>query len=58
MDEHQGLMFDDPESTVRRRALNVVLANAESVAAFDLSCFAGFRSMKALTDTTSIPTIP
>ena len=57
MDEHQRLMFDDPESTVRRRALNVVRANAESVAAFDLSYFAGYRSMKALTYTTSIPMI-
>ncbi|MCY3640247.1 MAG: phospholipase D family protein, partial [Gammaproteobacteria bacterium] len=57
MDEHQSLMFDDPESTVRRRTLNVVRANAESVAAFDLSYFAGYRSMKALTYTTSIPMI-
>jgi len=57
MDEHQSLMFDDPESTVRRRALNVVRAIAESVAAFDLSYFAGYRSMKALTYTTSIPMI-
>lgn len=57
MDEHQSLMFDDPESTVRRRALNVVRANAESVASFDLSYFAGYRSMKALTYTTSIPMI-
>ena len=57
MEESQSLLFDDPESTIRRRALNVVRASAESVATFDLDYFAGYRSMKALTYTTSIPMI-
>ena len=57
MDDAQSLLFDDAESTIGRRALNVVRASAESVATFDLSYFAGYRSMKALTYTTSIPMI-
>ncbi len=57
MDESQSLLFDDPESTIGRRALNVVRANAESVATFDLSYFSGYRSMKSLTYTSSIPMI-
>lgn len=57
MDESQSLLFDDSDSTLGRRALNVVQANAESVTRFDLGYFAGYQSMKALTYTSSIPMI-
>ena len=57
MSEHQPLLFEDSESTTRRPALNVVHARAEAVQAFDLSYFAGFARMRALTYTSSIPMI-
>ena len=57
MDEPQSFLFDDPESTTRRTALNVVHARAATVASFDSRYFAGYRSMRALTYTASIPTI-
>ena len=57
MDEPQSLLFEDAESTSRRTALNVVHASAESIASFDHAYFAGYRSMRALTYTSSIPMI-
>ena len=57
MNEPLSLLFDDAESTTRRRALNVVHAAAGSVRSFQFSYFAGYRSMRALTYTSSIPMI-
>ena len=57
MDEPQNLLFEDAESTTRRSALNVVHAAAESIASFQTSYFKGYRSMRALTYTSSIPMI-
>lgn len=57
MSEPQNLLFDDAESTSRRTALNVVHADARSVASFGPAYFEGYRSMRALTYTSSIPMI-
>ena len=57
MDESQNLLFEDAESTTRRSALNVVHAAAQSIASFQTSYFKGYRSMRALTYTSSIPMI-
>ena len=57
MNEPQNRLFDDAESTSRRSALNVVHADAKSVASFGPAYFAGYRSMCALTYTSSIPMI-
>ena len=57
MDEPQSLLFEDAESTTRRSSLNVVHAAAESIASFQRSYFEGYRSMRALTYTSSMPMI-
>lgn len=57
MDEPQNQLFEDAESTTRRSALYVVHATARSIASFQPACFTGYRSMRALTYTSSIPMI-
>ena len=57
MPEDQPFLFEDADAITRRSALNVVHANATSVAAFQAGYFAGFASMRALTYSTSIPMI-
>lgn len=57
MEEPQNQLFEDAESTTRRSALNVVHAAAQSVASFQPSYCTGYRSMRALTYTSSIPMI-
>ncbi len=54
MAQQRRLGFDDPDSLTRDAGLSVVHANSESVEPFDVSMFAGFRSMRALTYTASI----
>ena len=57
MDDPQNPLFEDAESTTRRSALNVVHAAAVSIASFQPAYFTGYRSMRALTYTSSIPMI-
>ena len=57
MNLQSGFAFNDPDSRSRNQTLNVVYAKAEKVEPFDLSLFAGFSTLRALTYTSSIPMI-
>ena len=53
-----GLLLDDPDSKTKSGALSVLYASSERSELFDRdSLFSGFRSMRALTYTSSIPMI-
>ena len=53
-----GFVFDDPDSRTRSDGLDVVYARAERSELFNRdSLFGGFKSMRALTYTPSIPMI-
>ena len=54
MAQQRRLGFDDPDSLTRDAGLSVVRASSESVESFDVSMFAGFTSMRALTYTPSM----
>ena len=54
MTQQRRLGFDDPDSLTRDAGLSVVRASSESVESFDVSMFAGFTSMRALTYTPSM----
>ena len=57
MSQQTGFTFDDPDSRTRSSRLDVVYARAERVETFDLGLFGGFKSLRALTYTSSIPMI-
>ncbi len=57
MAEQNPLLLDDAESVTRRKTLGVLHARAESVATFGPHYFAGFRSLRALTYTSSMPMV-
>ena len=52
--QQHRLGFDDPDSLTRDAGLSVVRATSEGVESFNVSMFAGFSSMRALTYTASI----
>ncbi len=54
MAQQRRLGFDDPDSLTRDAGLSVVRASSDSVEPFDVSMFAGFTSMRALTYTASM----
>ena len=54
MTQQRRLGFDDPDSLTRDAGLSVVRASSERVEPFDVSMFAGFTSMRALTYTASM----
>ena len=57
MSQQTGFAFDDPDSRTRSSRLDVVYARAERVETFDLGLFGGFKCLRALTYTSSIPMI-
>lgn len=57
MAKQTRLLLDDAESVTRRDTLGVLHARADSVATFGPHYFAGFRSLRALTYTSSMPMI-
>ena len=54
MTQQRRLGFDDPDSLTRDSGLSVVRASSQRVEPFDMSMFAGFTSMRALTYTASM----
>ena len=54
MTQQRRLGFDDPDSLTRDAGLSVVHASSVGVEPFDVSMFAGFASMRALTYTASM----
>ena len=54
MTQQRRLGFDDPDSLTRDAGLSVVRASSQRVEPFDMSMFAGFTSMRALTYTASM----